>query len=212
MLGCCCVYSLFNVTSLVIKLFLNFLIAKLNFRCADSSTTCFSRHRRSVRPCCGCCRPRKTASMARVVAAQDGPSGAVSRRCAVVVGGRRASSKTAPGGTAARSTRMICPLSVADLQRRQNGVLERSGDEDSAPSSRRSSNEVNIKTIFRLSVAVGIRSTRVSFRLTPRGHNFSLLLPGALSLPVETARDVEIAVRRIKCYTTGLVRNKSIVY
>jgi len=30
LLGCCCVYSLFNVTSLVIKLFLNFLISKLN--------------------------------------------------------------------------------------------------------------------------------------------------------------------------------------
>ena len=31
--GCCCVYSLFNVTSIVIKQFLNFLIKKLNRRC-----------------------------------------------------------------------------------------------------------------------------------------------------------------------------------
>lgn len=32
-LGCCCIYSLFNVTSIVIKQFLNFLIKKLNFKC-----------------------------------------------------------------------------------------------------------------------------------------------------------------------------------
>ncbi|CAG2113197.1 unnamed protein product, partial [Medioppia subpectinata] len=32
-LGCCCIYSLFNVTSIVIKQFLNCIIKKLNFRC-----------------------------------------------------------------------------------------------------------------------------------------------------------------------------------
>ena len=32
-LGCCCIYSLFNVTSIVIKQFLNFLIKKLNCKC-----------------------------------------------------------------------------------------------------------------------------------------------------------------------------------
>ncbi|XP_074663151.1 potassium channel subfamily K member 13-like [Tubulanus polymorphus] len=32
-LGCCCIYSLFNVTSIVIKQFLNWLIKKLDCRC-----------------------------------------------------------------------------------------------------------------------------------------------------------------------------------
>ncbi len=31
--GCCCIYSLFNVTSIVIKQFLNWLIRRLNCRC-----------------------------------------------------------------------------------------------------------------------------------------------------------------------------------
>lgn len=31
--GCCCIYSLFNVTSIVIKQFLNWLIKKLDCRC-----------------------------------------------------------------------------------------------------------------------------------------------------------------------------------
>lgn len=31
--GCCCIYSLFNVTSIVIKQFLNWLIKKLDFKC-----------------------------------------------------------------------------------------------------------------------------------------------------------------------------------
>ena len=33
LIGCCCVYSLFNVTSIVIKQFLNWLIKKLDCRC-----------------------------------------------------------------------------------------------------------------------------------------------------------------------------------
>ena len=32
-IGCCCIYSLFNVTSIVIKQFLNWLIQKMNCRC-----------------------------------------------------------------------------------------------------------------------------------------------------------------------------------
>ncbi|XP_052105245.1 potassium channel subfamily K member 12-like [Mytilus californianus] len=32
-LGCCCIYSLFNVTSIVIKQFLNWMISKLNCHC-----------------------------------------------------------------------------------------------------------------------------------------------------------------------------------
>ena len=42
-LGCCCIYSLFNVTSIVIKQFLNFLIKKLNFKCK-----CFRKRRSPV--------------------------------------------------------------------------------------------------------------------------------------------------------------------
>ncbi|XP_054169138.1 potassium channel subfamily K member 13-like [Oppia nitens] len=42
-LGCCCIYSLFNVTSIVIKQFLNLLIKKLNFRCK-----CWRKHKAPV--------------------------------------------------------------------------------------------------------------------------------------------------------------------
>jgi len=81
--GCCCVYSLFNVTSLVIKLLLNFLIAKLNVRCpAAAAGTCL-RHRRWL--CCGCCRPhRTTGAAASQVVVADGV--AFSRRNATASG------------------------------------------------------------------------------------------------------------------------------
>lgn len=147
-------YSLFNVTSLVIKLFLNFLIAKLNIRCPGSTGTCPGstgtclRHRRGFCPfCCSCCRPHK-ATGARVVVRDRS---AASRRNAIVAGQR------APKP---RSTRTIHPLSVADLQRRQNGVVaagERMAPDDSSPaaesvpSSRRSSNEVSIRDFLKVS-------------------------------------------------------------
>ena len=142
-------YSLFNVTSLVIKLFLNFLIAKLNIRCRGTSPC--SQHRLNLCSCCICCRPRKT-SAARVVA-QDGA--AVHRRNAIVLGQQRPGPKAA--AAASRSTRTIHPLSVADLQRRQqNGVVERTPDDsspvvESTASSRRSSNEVSIRDFLKVS-------------------------------------------------------------
>ena len=153
LLGCCCVYSLFNVTSLVIKLFLNVLIARLNVRCPATASTCL-RHRVAAR-CCPprlcrcCCRPPKTAATSRVVA-RDGVAFERRRNAIVVPGGPRAR----PG--APRSSRTIHPLSVADLQRRQNGgaaVLDDSSPAaDSAPSSRRSSNEyVSIRDFLKVS-------------------------------------------------------------
>jgi len=146
LVGCCCVYSLFNVTSLVIKLFLNFLIARLNVRCPGSTDSCL-RHRRCLCSCCGCCRPQKTS--ASQVANHDGVS--FSRRNAIVPGQR--------AGAKPRSTRTIHPLSVADLQRRQNGVAPDRGVDDSspaaadsAPSSRRSSTEyVSIRDFLKVS-------------------------------------------------------------
>jgi len=60
------------------------------------------------------------------------------------------------GQQAARSTRTIHPLSVADLQRRHNGVADRMADDsspiaDSVASSRRSSNEVSIRDFLKVS-------------------------------------------------------------
>lgn len=42
-LGCCCIYSLFNVTSIVIKQFLNYLIKKLDFDCR-----CFAKKKSPI--------------------------------------------------------------------------------------------------------------------------------------------------------------------
>ena len=198
--GCCCVYSLFNVTSLVIKLFLNFLIGKLNVRCPATAATGTCLHRPSTtrrsscaacsrdgagsarstclrqRRCClcsPCCRPRKTtaAAAASQVAAQDGVS--FSRRNAIVLPGQRGA-KPPP-----RSTRTVHPLSVADLQRRrQNGgvvtataAADRCGADDSspaadsAPSSRRSSNEYVSIRDFLLSVPHTAKTGLIEFRL-----------------------------------------------
>lgn len=84
--------------------------------------------------------------------------GAFGRRNAIVPGRQRA--QKAPGAAASRSARTIHPLSVADLQRRQNGggvATERLGGGDSSPmadsvaSSRRSSNEVSIRDFLKVS-------------------------------------------------------------
>jgi hypothetical protein len=50
-LGCCCIYSLFNVTSIVIKQALNWLIVRLDCRCFEDATGAAGRlwRRQSMR-------------------------------------------------------------------------------------------------------------------------------------------------------------------
>jgi len=78
----------------------------------------------------------------------------VSRRNAIATTGNQRTARPS------RCARTIHPLSVADLQRRQNGVVvDRIGVEDSstpapgdsAPSSRRSSNDVSIRDFLKVS-------------------------------------------------------------
>jgi len=127
------------------------LISKLNIRWPGADK-CL-RHRSSSvwSSCCCCCRPccRPAHRTTAVPVLHRGGVATALRRNAITPG------RQAPP---ARSTRTIHPLSVADLQRRQNGVVtaDRVVDDvspaaESVPSSRRSSNEVSIRDFLKVS-------------------------------------------------------------
>ena len=97
LLGCCCVYSLFNVTSIVIKQALNVIIRKLNCRCCRRHKTSAtwrmqapsalqSRRRNAITPGCvegGTRAKGRPSSLRRTLAPTDAESnsdGCCSRR------------------------------------------------------------------------------------------------------------------------------------
>nr|CAD7463839.1 unnamed protein product [Timema tahoe] len=66
-LGCCCIYSLFNVTSIVIKQALNWMIVRLDCRCLEDATGAAGRawRRHSIRMQSRRRRRRSSAGMPR---------------------------------------------------------------------------------------------------------------------------------------------------
>ncbi|PSN49582.1 Potassium channel subfamily K member 13 [Blattella germanica] len=99
-LGCCCIYSLFNVTSIVIKQALNWMIVRLDCRCFEDATGAagrlWRRHSMRIQQSRRRRRRRSSAGMPRNLRRKPHIAAAIGRRapvCGVVSDGNTKTSK-----------------------------------------------------------------------------------------------------------------------